>query len=114
MRRRIENWAKGGGQLVTRSDPGYWDVTTLYAMGRALAAERILALDGAFADLGGDLTTFLTTHTVDGAIATVLSREFFFYRRLALAEAVLQQELDGYRLLSFSEFVADMKTQHSA
>jgi hypothetical protein len=104
LRRRIENWVSRGGQGATRSDPGYWDVTTLYALGRALAAERILALEGAYADLSRDLTTFLTQHTVDGIIAEVLSQQFFFYNRLALAEATLEREPDGYRLLIFSEF----------
>ncbi len=49
-RLRLENWAWRGGQTVSESvDPGYWDVTILYALGRALAAERILSLEGVYA-----------------------------------------------------------------
>jgi hypothetical protein len=104
LRRRIDNWASRGGRAVTSSDPEYWGVTNLYAMGRALAAERVLSLEGVYADLDGELKAFLTTHTVDGAIASVLSQQFFFYERLALGEAILQPEPAGYRLLTFWEF----------
>jgi hypothetical protein len=104
LRRRIVNWASRGDKLVSESDPGYWEVTTLYAFGRALAAERILSLEGAYADVSGDLRSFLMTHTVDGAIASVLGQEFLFYHRLTLAEAMLEREPNGYRLIVFSEF----------
>jgi hypothetical protein len=47
LRSRLKNWAWRGGQAYSESvDPGYWDVTTLYALGRALAAERIFSLEG--------------------------------------------------------------------
>jgi hypothetical protein len=38
LRLRLVNWAHRGGQAWSESiDPGYWDVTTLYALGRALS-----------------------------------------------------------------------------
>src|SRR5688500_3245427 len=50
---RVRNWAKRGGAAYSESrDPGYWQITTLYAFGRALAAERVLALDGVYVQLG--------------------------------------------------------------
>ena len=49
LRHRLDNWASRGGQVWTASiDPDYWDVTTLYALARALAAERILMLEGVY------------------------------------------------------------------
>jgi hypothetical protein len=103
LRRRMDNWVRRGGELIV-SDPAYWEVTTLYALGRALAAERILSLEGAYVEISGDLRTFLPAHSVDRAIASVLGHKFFFYHRLALAEAMLEREPNGYRLLVFSEF----------
>src|SRR5436189_4824530 len=43
LRYRLDNWAARGGQPWAASvDAGYWEITTLYALARALAAERIL------------------------------------------------------------------------
>jgi hypothetical protein len=104
LRRRMDNWVNRGGELAAQSDPGYWEVTNLYALGRALAAERILALEGAYADADTKLANFLTAHTVDGAIAGAMSGKFFFYQRLSLAETMLERESGEYRLLTFAEF----------
>src|SRR4051794_31788210 len=104
LRRRLDNWVNRGGELVAQSDPGYWEDSTLYAFGRALASGRRLVLEGVYADLSDDFARFLTTHNVNAIIADVLGERFFYYHRLTLAEAMLEHEQDGYRLLTFSEF----------
>ena len=44
---RVENCQdRGGAGFAESRDPGYWQITSLYAIGRALAAERILDLEG--------------------------------------------------------------------
>src|SRR5438067_237204 len=55
LRRRLHNWAEEGGQGFSDShDPGYWDITTLYAVARALAAERLLAVEAVYPALEDD------------------------------------------------------------
>jgi hypothetical protein len=81
LQKRLENWAHHGGEPWAESvDPGYWDITTLYALGRALAAERVLALEGVYTVIAGH------------------------FHRLALAESLLDQRHDGYRLLMYTEW----------
>ena len=49
---RVENWAhRGGPGFAEALHPGYWERSTLYAVARALGAERILALDGVYVEL---------------------------------------------------------------
>src|SRR5262249_38072122 len=80
LRLRLENWARRGGQAWSESiDPGYWDVTTLYALGRALAAERILSLEGVYATIDQQfpgLVESLRNSSVDGVLQIGL-RQFF-------------------------------------
>jgi hypothetical protein len=107
LRLRLENWARRGGQAWSESiDPGYWDVTTLYALGRALAAERILSLDGVYATIEQQfpgLAESLRHSSVDGVLQAGL-RQLFRYHRLALAESLLERQPEGYRLMMYTEW----------
>jgi hypothetical protein len=106
LRMRLDNWAWRGGQRWSESvDPGYWDITTLFAIGRALAAERILSLEGVYAliDQQSDLADPLRRASVDKAVRVSL-RRLFYYHRLALAESMLERSPDGYRLLMYTKW----------
>jgi hypothetical protein len=108
LRRRLENWADRGGQpLADATDPGYWDITTLYAVARALASERILALEAVYPALEADfpdLVEFFKQNGVEIALADAVGERVFRYHRLALAEAALERDSDEFRVLIFSEF----------
>jgi TIR domain len=81
-------------------------VTTLYALGRALAAERILSLEGVYAAIEQQFpeqAESLRQSGVDRALQVSLLR-FFRYHRLALAESLLAREPDGYRLMMYTEW----------
>jgi hypothetical protein len=107
LRLRLVNWAHRGGQAWSESiDPGYWDVTTLYALGRALAAERILSLEGVYATIEQqlpELAESLKVSSVDKALEGGL-RRLFYYHRLALAESLLDRRPEGYRLVMYTEW----------
>jgi hypothetical protein len=98
LRSRLKNWAWRGGQAYSESvDPGYWNVTTLYALGRALAAGRILSLEGVYAAIEQQfpgLAETLRSPTVDEVLQAGL-RQLFRYHRLALAESLLERGLRG-------------------
>jgi hypothetical protein len=108
LRRRLKNWADlWGKQVAEAADPGYWDVTTLYAVARALAAERVLALEAVYPVLETDfpdLAQFFKDHGVDHALEDTTGERLFRYHRLSLAEAALERESDEFRVLIFSEF----------
>jgi hypothetical protein len=105
---RLRNWAHRGGEQYSESkDPGYWEVTTLYAVARALAADRILVLEGVYPELNAvvdEPERRLKPRELDGALGRVMGNDWFFYHRLALAEAALDRSADGFRLLTYSEF----------
>ena len=107
LRSRLKNWAWRGGQAYSESvDPGYWDVTTLYALGRALAAERILSLEGVYAAIEQQfpgLAEALRSPSVDEVLQAGL-RQLFRYHRLALAESLLERGTEGYRLMMYTEW----------
>jgi hypothetical protein len=107
LRQRLENWARRGGQPWAESvDPGYWDITTLYVLGRALAAERVLILEGAYEAIDHQfpsLAKSLRDPTVDNMLRRSL-RRLFRYHRLALAESVLDTRTGEYRLLMYTEW----------
>jgi hypothetical protein len=107
LRYRLDNWATRGGQAWAATvDAEYWDVTTLYALARALAAERILMLEGVYPQVerrSPGLGRFLIDSSVEGALGRSL-RGLFYYHRLALAESALQREVDGFRITTYSEF----------
>jgi hypothetical protein len=107
LQRRLDNWARRGGQAWSESvDPGYWDVTTLYALGRALAAERILSLEGVYAAIDQQFSgraELLSSSSVDEALQAGF-HQLFRYHRLALAESLLEWRPEGYRLLMYTEW----------
>ena len=81
----------------------YFETTTLYALGRALAVERLFALEGVYPQLERlypGLGRFLMEHRVDYA----LGGAFYHYDRLALAEAVMEREGDRFRASTYLEF----------
>src|SRR5437870_10810424 len=50
---RLNNLSAQGGRAVM--DKTYFEMTTLYALGRVLASERILALEGVYPQLNVNL-----------------------------------------------------------
>ena len=107
LRQRINNWAyRGGLEYSEGRFPGYWEVTSLYAVARALGAERILDLEGVYVELlavSPDVADKLPRHAVEKAVTKTFV--LFRYHRMALAEAVLDRSDDEYRLLIYSEFL---------
>jgi hypothetical protein len=104
LRYRIDNWAhRGGPGYVDSKDPGYWEITTLYALGRALGAERLLALEGVYVELER-IGLRLVQRQVEEAVHQAMRGNLFFYHRLTLAESVLDRTSDGFRLLTYTEF----------
>jgi hypothetical protein len=90
---RIDNLARRGGRAVM--EDRYFEISTLYALGRVIAYERILLLDGVYPQLkqiDHGLSIYLK-ETMQ-KIGNLMSG-FHRYDQLALAEAVIQ-EVDGY------------------
>lgn len=102
-----ENTANCGGlEYSERRFPGYWEVTSLYAVARALGAECILDLEGVYVELravSSDEAAELPRHAVEQAVTKAFG--FLRYHRMALAEAVLGRSGDEFRLLIYSEFL---------
>ena len=107
LRHRVDNWANRGGLEFSEGRyPGYWEVTSLYAVARALGAERILDLEGVYVELqalSSVEAAKLPRRAVEEAVTQTFG--FFRYHRLALAEAVLDRADDEFRLLIYSEFL---------
>jgi hypothetical protein len=107
LRHRVDNWARRGGLEYSEGRfPGYWEVTSLYAVARALGAERILELEGVYVELHAvspNEAAKLPRHAVDQAITKAFG--LFRYHRMTLAEAVLDRSGDEFRLLIYSEFL---------
>jgi hypothetical protein len=106
---RVDNWAhRGGPRYAEGLHPGYWEVTSLYVVARALAAERILALQGVYVELqalsSGDDGN-LPQRAVEEAVRKAFGGGLFYYHRLALAEAALDRSGEEFRLLIYSEFL---------
>lgn len=106
---RVDNWAHRGGLAWSeRLHPGYWEVTSLYVVGRALGAERVLALEGVYIELqalSSNEDSKLPERAVEEAVSRAFGQGLFYYHRLALAEAVLGRADDEFRLLTYSEFL---------
>jgi hypothetical protein len=102
---RVDNWKdRGGARFAESRDPGYWQITSLYAIGRALAAERILDLEGVYLQIGSTFRRHLERRQVEDALRRATQNQVFYYHRLALAESILERGPDGFRLLTYSEF----------
>jgi hypothetical protein len=98
---RLKNLAHESGRSVMADQ--YFETTSLYALGRVLALERLLALEGVYPQLVKfypGLGTFLMEHRVNQA----LGGAFYQYDRLALAEAVMEREGDRFRVSTYLEF----------
>ena len=75
----------------------YYVTTMLYAVGRVLACERLLALEGAYFTIEEafpQLGEFLKGRRIDHRFSGI---EFFHYNRLALAETMLRWEEGHFR-----------------
>jgi hypothetical protein len=107
--RRVENWAhRGGPDFAEGRYPGYWDVTSLYALARALGAERLLALEGIYVELealASGEKQGLPSRAVEEAVREAFGHDLFYYHRLALGEAALDRPGEEFRLLTYSEFL---------
>jgi hypothetical protein len=110
---RVDNWAHlGGAKWSEGRYPGYWEVTSLYVVARALGAERVLALEGVYVELhalSSDKFAKLPERAVEEAVDKAFGLDLFYYHRLALAEAVLDRPGDEFRLLTYSEFLRRYK-----
>ena len=106
---RVQNWVhRGGAEFAEGRHPGYWEITSLYAVARALGAERILDLEGVYVELQALPSSEcekLPQRAVEEAVKEAFEQDFFRYHRLALAEAVLDRTGDEFRLLIYSEFL---------
>ena len=99
---RIDNLARRGGRKVM--EDRYFEISTLYALGRVIAYERILLLDGVYPQLkqiDPDLSIYLKNKMQE--IGTLMTG-FHKYDQLALAEAVIEK-VNGYsRAATYLEF----------
>jgi hypothetical protein len=107
---RIDNLAFRGGKQVM--DAGYYETSTIYVIGYALAHKRLLTVEGAYAKLDvfqpgfaraleGDLEYLEKALGDEARTAT----SFYRYERRALADFLLTW--DGlWRVLSYTEFAA--------
>jgi len=109
VRHRVDNWAHRGGPVFAEGmHPGYWEITNLYVVARALGAERVLALEGVYVELqtlssNGDVK--LPQRAVEEAVRQTFGHDLFYYHRVALAEAVLDRTGDEFRLVTYTEFL---------
>jgi hypothetical protein len=107
---RLKNVAEDeGAQLLKKIDPVYYETTNAYALGRALAAERLVALDGVFPQIAAawpELGETLTTNRLDRCVKDTFGDRLFHYDIVLLAESVLRQSGDGanLRFLMYTEF----------
>jgi hypothetical protein len=100
---RLKNLTDFGGRVVMEDE--YFATSSLYSLGRVLALERILILEGVYPQLetlNPGLGAFLRDHRVDLQLAPVL----YQYDRLVLAEAVMEREGPHFRTSSYLEFRA--------
>jgi hypothetical protein len=105
---RLDNWARRGGEEHSeRVDPGYWRITMIYALARALGAERILAIEGAYPQIESvtrGLGEFLKESGVERVIDQTLGESLFHYHRQALAESALEEHSEGFRVVTYTQF----------
>jgi hypothetical protein len=106
---RIDNLALRAGRQVMHSD--YYELSTIYVIGYALAQKRLLTIEGAYAKLDVFQPGFSEALEADlEAIERVLGDEgtasssFYRYERRALAEFLLTWN-GVWRVLSYTEFV---------
>jgi hypothetical protein len=100
--RRLDNLKNRGGRAVMSET--YFAQTTLYALGRVLAMERIMGLEGIHPELVQLYPTLSTSLKRNRFDATLEGKGFHRYDRLTLAETVIEREDGRFRLRTFVEF----------
>ena len=101
---RLQNVsAQAGAPVMDARDPIYREVSTLYALGRYLAVLRMLTLDGVWPELG-KLYPSIASFLRDPALNDALPPGLFHYDRIALGEAVLEHDDEGFRTSTYLEF----------
>jgi len=99
---RLANVRHRGGRYVMTDE--YFSQSTLYALGRVLAVERILGLEGVYPELAAldpNLSRFLKDHVIDSRLD---GTKFYKYDRLTLAETLIEGEEDRFRASTYVEF----------
>ena len=105
---RLDNAAHHAAAEVTTD--AYLRTSSLYALGRVLCLERVLVLEGVYAELASldkDLAEYLQREgLLDRAFARI---RFMRYDRVALAETLLQREEGSFRPSTYLEFRAHLE-----
>lgn len=99
---RFDNFANRGGRAVV--DEEYSDLTMLYSLGRSLASERLLIMSDVMPQLDehfNGLGTYLRLNRVDSLFQGI---GFHRYDRVTLAELVMTEKNNHFRLATFIEF----------
>lgn len=101
---RLKNLAERGARTVMSDE--YFEVTTLYAFGRVLAIERILALEAVYPQLDSIYPGLgkLLQERQYLVGPQLQSKHFYQYDRVALAEVVIIREGDIFRASTYLEF----------
>jgi hypothetical protein len=100
---RLDNLSdRSGAPVMDAHDPLYREVTTIYALGRFLAVQRMLTLDG----IWPELTRFPSVASLlrDLTLENPWPSDLFHYDRMALGEAVLERDDEGLRTSTYLEF----------
>jgi hypothetical protein len=111
---RLNNLKNRGGRAMM--EDGYFEISTLYILGRVLAYERILLLDGIYLKLEKfrpGLEAFLKKSLKD-LDEKFGKRGFHRYNRLALAESVMERGDDEhFRTRNYIDFREDYEAKNS-
>jgi gas vesicle protein len=103
---RLNNLAEQWGRHAMAST--YFETTTLYALGRVLAVERIIALEGVYPELVHaypELGERLRKRDIDQVLGSILGdRGFQQYDRISLAEALIETQEEQFRPSTYLEF----------
>ena len=105
---RLKNLRDHGGRFVMEDQ--YFATSSLYSLGRVLALERILLLEGVYPQLqkvNPGMGEFLKSHRLDNYLSPVL----YQYDRLVLAEAVMEREGPSFRTSTYLEFSTRYETR---
>lgn len=97
---RIDNLAVFHREL---RDDSYFELTTLYVLGRVLACERILGLDGIY-PLLNDTYPKLSDVLRNRIDRTMKKLGLMQYDRITLAESLIESEGGQFRLYNYLEF----------
>lgn len=105
---RLKNLRDYSGRAVMEDQ--YFATSSLYSLGRVLALERILLLEGVYPQLqkvNPGMGEFLKTHRLDNHLGSVM----YQYDRLVLAEAVMEREGSHFRTSTYLEFSSRYETR---